>query len=76
VEIVGGFHAGTVLNIPRITTSSTGNRWLFTLFKRQFPVQLAFAMTINKTQGQTMGTVGIYLPEPAFTHGQLNVALS
>jgi ATP-dependent DNA helicase PIF1 len=47
-EIVGGSHAGTVLNIPRVTTSSTGNRWPFTLLRRQFPVQLAFAMTINK----------------------------
>ncbi len=75
-EIVGGSHAGTVLNIPRITTSSTGNHWPFTLLRRQFPVQLAFAMTINKAQGQTMGTVGIYLPEPVFTHGQLYMALS
>jgi hypothetical protein len=76
VEIVGGSHTGTVLNIPRVTTSSTGNCWPFTLLKRQFPVQLAFAMTINKAQGQTMGTVGIYLPERVFTHGQLYVALS
>jgi ATP-dependent exoDNAse (exonuclease V) alpha subunit len=33
-------------------------------------------MTINKAQGQTMKTVGIYLHEPVFTHGQLYVALS
>ncbi len=75
VEIVGGSHAGTVLNIPRVTTSSIGNHWPFTLLRRQFPVQLAFAMTINKAQGQTMGTVDIYLPEPVFMHGQLYVAL-
>ncbi len=76
VEIVGGSHPGTVLNIPRVTTSSTRNRWPFTLLRRQFPVQLAFVMTINKAQGHTMGIVGIYLPEPVFTHGQLYVALS
>ncbi len=76
VEIVGGSHTGTVLNIPRVTTSSIGNHWPFTLLRRQFPMQLAFAMTINKAQGQTMGTVSIYLPEPVFTHGQLYVALS
>jgi hypothetical protein len=75
-EIVGGSHAGTVLNIPRITTLSTRNRWPFTLLRRQFPVQVAFTMTINKAQGQTMGIVGIYLPEPIFTHGQLYVAFS
>jgi ATP-dependent exoDNAse (exonuclease V) alpha subunit len=32
-------------------------------------------MTINKAQGQTMKTVGIYLLEPIFTHSQLYVAL-
>jgi len=75
-EIVGGSHAGTVLNIQRITTLSIGNRWPFMLLRRQFPVQLAFTMTIIKAQGQTMGTVGIYLLESVFTHGQLYVTFS
>ena len=33
-------------------------------------------MTINRAQGQTLNRVGIYLPQPVFSHGQLYVALS
>jgi len=48
----------------------------FTLRRHQFPVRLAFTMTINKAQGQTLKMVGIFLPKPIFTHGQLYVAMS
>ena len=33
-------------------------------------------MTVNKSQGQTLGIVGLDLRTVAFTHGQLYVAMS
>ncbi|KYM98545.1 ATP-dependent DNA helicase PIF1 [Cyphomyrmex costatus] len=44
--------------------------------RRQFPIKLAFAMTINKSQGQTFEKVGIDLRRDVFNHGQLYVAFS
>ena len=35
-----------------------------------------FAMTINKSQRQSLKNVGIYLSSPMFSHGQLYVAIS
>lgn len=73
-EVLTGSAAGNTIMIPRIdlTNCELG----FTVKRRQFPVKLAFAMTINKSQGQTMEKVGLFLREPVFGHGQLYVALS
>ena len=39
-------------------------------------MQLAFAISINKAQGQSVKYVGLDLQVPVFSHGQLYVALS
>ena len=44
--------------------------------RKQFPVRPAFAITANKSQGQTLDRIGLYLDRSMFTHGQLYVALS
>jgi ATP-dependent DNA helicase PIF1 len=63
--------------IPRINLTPSQNSELhFTLRCRQFPFVLAFALTINKAQGQSVAKVGLDLRIPCFSHGQLYVALS
>ena len=66
---------GETVLIPRIDCTNK-TEMPFELKRRQFPLKPAFAMTINKAQGQTLEKVGIFLSAPVFGHGQLYVAFS
>ena len=44
--------------------------------RKQFPIKLAFGITANKSQGQTMNRIGIYLSREMFSHGQNYVSQS
>ena len=65
-----------VVLIPRITFIPKMNEYPFEWQRRQFPVRPAFAMTINKSQGQTLRHAGVWLRGDVFSHGQLYVACS
>jgi len=65
-----------VVLIPRIRLSPNAETLPVPLKRLQFPVRLAFAMMINKSQGQSVEHVGINLQTSVFSHGQLYVAFS
>jgi len=53
------------------------NQFNFRWMRTQFPVAPAFAMTISKSQGQTIpNNVSVLLKDPIFSHGSLYVAMS
>jgi hypothetical protein len=75
-RILGGSFNGQLRLIPRILLTSTEGELPYVVSRRQFPLRLCFAMTVNKSQGQSFNYVGVDLRTPPFTHGQLYVALS
>lgn len=48
----------------------------FKIERIQFPITLAYVITINKAQGQTFDKIGLELRNPVFSHGQLYVSCS
>ena len=73
-SILNGKFKDEEVLIPRIPMIPTDMPFEF---KRiQFPICVAFAMTINKSQGQSFSVCGLNLENPCFSHGQLYMACS
>ncbi|GFX55629.1 uncharacterized protein TNCV_269171 [Trichonephila clavipes] len=70
--ILTGEAKGDNVLIPRIPIIP--NNLPFNFKRLQFPLKVAFSITINKSQGQTLKVAGIHLGSPCFSHRQLYVA--
>ena len=72
--VIFGSNIGYRVFITRITLTLLDiSKIPIALQRRQYPVSLCFAMMINKSQGQSLSQVGLFLPKPVFSHGQFYV---
>ncbi|PAA58354.1 hypothetical protein BOX15_Mlig032255g8, partial [Macrostomum lignano] len=75
-EVTTGVYRSRQVFIPRIPQEPSPTEVPFVFRRLQFPIRPCFAMTIHKSQGQSLGTYAVDLTTACFQHGQLYVALS
>ncbi|XP_017221483.2 uncharacterized protein LOC108198231 [Daucus carota subsp. sativus] len=75
-EVICGSFASTRHFIPRMELSPSDSDLPFKLVRKQMSLQICYAMTINKSQGQSLEKVGLFLLKAVFTHGQFYVAVT
>jgi ATP-dependent DNA helicase PIF1 len=75
LEFIHGPKKGQRQLIPRMKLNPSDNSLPFEFIRKQFPIKPAYAITINKSQGQTLNKVGLYLPDSCFAHGQFYVGM-
>ncbi|KAI7943289.1 hypothetical protein MJO29_013133 [Puccinia striiformis f. sp. tritici] len=73
-RIISGSRIGDIISLCKVRIiHHADEQFGVTFYRLQFPVAAAFAMTVNKSQGQSLSMVSVFLPQPVFA---LYVALS
>ena len=57
-KIISGSNIGDNVFIPRLSLTPSDVRIPFKFQRKQFPLMVSFAMTINKSQGQSLKHIG------------------
>jgi ATP-dependent DNA helicase PIF1 len=73
-KLSGGLHSEIL--IPRIPMICQDSDFPVPFKRLQFPVLLAYYLTLNRAQGQSLDRAGLYLPKSVFSHGHLYVGSS
>ena len=71
-----GPYKGEVVLLPKIPLVPSDSELPFQFRRLQFPVKPCFAMTVNKSQGQTFKAIGVDLSSAYFSHGMFYMAAS
>ena len=75
-RVLTGRAAGDVVVLPRITLMDDSGFDTVQFKRKQFPVALAYACSIDKSQGQSLKCCGLLCQTECFVHGQCYTAYS
>ena len=74
--VLTGTARGTKVVLPRITLRDDGGVETVRFQRKQFPVRLGYACSIDKGQGQSLARAGILCRTDCFAHGQCYTAFT
>lgn len=75
-NVMFGSNVGDKVFIPRLYLTPSDSRNPLKFQRRQLHLVVSFTMSINKSQGQSLKHVGVYLPTSVFSYDQLYIVIS